>query len=485
MDGPQIFGIAVTVALLAGGLLWALPSLRRVFLIAVVLGIAGAYRVGTETGGMYPYELLVIVCGFWFLSQGVAPWGRPSAYTQRITRFLAVLAVWWVAGALANVFVVKPDLGLLAGMGLSTDGLQVKFIAHLFITVLVTGIAFWAGGTLFNPDTDTKRVLSTIICGTTLLSIATLVAWLAQTGGVISRYNFNPPTELGAGDTSRMALIGATCCVILLIDRKTSQKKLLATLLLAHLFALAVIQTRQGYVAALLHFAVVVPLCAKVNFKWRQRLSSLAVAPVLALIALMGIAWLLSTTGMDKSFAALESPDVEDRTNKTALIASGLDIFLQHPLIGVGRGQFSVYADVPMVVSGQAVYVATPHNGVVELLSETGLLGAIFAYAICFLLIRRLWRVYKGPYSTLTRSLAGATAFMVTYVVVLSFYQTHGLFPTPIQRDGVRTAFLYWFLAGFATGARRPEIWQRASAARLLIRLRPGARVPEGAGAWR
>lgn len=485
MDDTQIFGIAVTAALLAGGLLWALPSLRRVFLIAIVLGIAGAYRVGTATGGMYPYEILVIVCGFWMLTQGAAPWGRPSAYTQRIMRFLAVLAVWWVVGALVNVFVVKPDLGLLASMGLSTDGLQVKFMGHLFGTLLVTGIAFWAGGTLFNPETDTKRVMSAILCGTTLLSLATLFEWVKEAGGGISRYNFLPPTDLGPGDTSRMALIGAVCCLILLLSRKPAHKALLAALLLVHLSAIMTIETRQGYVAAFLHFAVLVPLCARIHFNWRQRLSALAVAPFAVGVVLAGFAVLLTTTGFDKSFLSLRDSSFEDRSNKAALFDSTLEIFRQHPVIGVGRGQFSIYADVPMVISGQAVYVATPHNGLAELLSETGLIGAILAYAASLLLIWRLWRVYRGPHSPLTRSLAGVIAFMVGYTVVVSLYQSHAMFPTPIQRDGIRTAFVYWFLAGFATGARRPEIWRRVGAAGMLIQLRPGVRQPQGVGACR
>jgi hypothetical protein len=49
------------------------------------------------------------------------------------------------------------------------------------------------------------------------------------------------------------------------------------------------------------------------------------------------------------------------------------------------------------------------------------------------------------------------TAFLVTVSAATSIIQSNSLFPTPDQRDFVREAFLIWFLAGFAAGARLPE----------------------------
>lgn len=452
MDDTQIFGIAVTAMLLLGGLPWALPSLRRLFLVAVVLGIAGSNRVGTATGGVYPYEILVIVCGLWLL---VAPRRRLLAYTQRVTGLLVFLAVWWMAGALFSALVVQPDLSFLVSMGLSVDYLQAKYIGHLIVTILVVGIAFWAGGTLFNPETDTNKVLSAVLSGTALLSLATLFAWATTGGGVLGRYNFDPPTGLGQGGTSNMLLIGAVCCLILLLKHKSEYKALLTALFLLHLSALITIQTRQGYASALLHFAVLVPLCGFVTSGWRKRILSLAASMCVVGIVLVSIAQYLATSALYQSFVSLTDASSQDRSAKTVLFDYGMGLFRQHPLIGVGRGQFAVYVDVPIVISRQAIYVATPHNGLVELLSETGALGAILAYATLLMVIWRLWHVYTGPYSPLTRSLAVATAFMVSYVMVDSFFQGNAMFPAPVERDGVRNAFLYWFLAGFASGARR------------------------------
>ncbi|MGD0497276.1 MAG: O-antigen ligase family protein [Bryobacteraceae bacterium] len=485
MDYTKPFGIAVTAVMLAGGLLWAVHSLRRLFLVAVALGIAGSYRFGTATGGIYPYEVVVVACALWMVVRRATPATRATPFTQRAGKYLAVLAVWWVAGALINGFIVKPDLSFLASLSFSTDLLQVRFMGHLLLTIAVTVGAFWGGATLFNPETDIKRVLGAVICGTTIVSLETVFEWLKDTGGHISRYNFDPPTDLGAGDTSRIALIGAACCLLLLVRRRPRYRALLSAVFLLHLLAIVTVQTRQGYVAALLQFAVLVPLCARLHFNPRQRMSAIAVAPLAAVIVLAGTALLLTTSGFDRSFTSLENPNVEDRVNKAALFDMAMAIFRKNPVIGVGRGEFTIYADVPMVLQGQAVYVATPHNGLAELLAETGLPGAILAYVVCWLLIKRLWRVYKSPYAPLTRALAGITAFMVAYAVVDSFYQTHVMFYTPVQRNGVRTAFVYWFLAGFATGARRLAARRRAGAAETRIGLDPEVRRPQVAAACR
>jgi O-antigen ligase len=454
MDDSKIFGAAITVFVLIIGVPWARHSLRRLFLVAVVLGIAGGLRIGTATGGIYPYELLVVICGMFLMAnRSVTP---PPRLTRRAALGFGMLAVWWVAGALINVLILKPDLHLMVSMGIATDALQLKLLGHLGITILVCGIAFWAGGVLFNPDFDTKLVFSSVICGTTIVSLATLIEWIKSTGGVLSRYNFIPPTDLGHGGTSFIVLIGAACCLLLWLA-SGGRRLILSGLLLLHCLVILVVQTRQGYVTALFYFAVLTPLCGALLLNRRRKVGLLVAAPFVIVIVAGVLGQVLVRSGFYQSFTSLTNADVEDRTNKARLNGAAEDIFMVHPLIGVGRGQFAIYSDVPMVVTGQNVYVATPHNGFFELLAETGLPGTLLAYALEIWLCWRLWLIYRGIYSPLTRAVGGMTAFLVTVSAATSIIQSNSLFPTPDQRDFVREAFLIWFLAGFAAGARLPE----------------------------
>jgi hypothetical protein len=458
MDDSQLFGIGITILISVIGLPWARHSLRRLFLVAAVLGISVGIRIGTTSGGIYPYELLVVICGMFLFTH--LP-GSPAMFTSRMSVGLGLLAAWWIAGVLINVLIRKPDLQLMVNMGQTANSLQFKLFGHLLLTILECGIAFWAGGRLFDPDFDTELVFSGVICGTTLVCAVTLIEWIKTTGGVVARYNFLPPTDLGQGGTSQMLLAGTACCLILLLAAR-GNRLILGGLLLLHCTAILVIQTRLGYIAALIYLTVLTPLCGSLLLNRRRKAQLIVATPFLIVVLAAVLGQVLLRSGFFESFTSLTNADMQDRANKTRLINAAEDIFRAHPLIGVGRGQFTIYSDVPMVVSGQNVYVATPHNGLLELLAETGLLGAIFAYGLQIWLCWRLWRVYMGNHPPLTRAVGGMVAFMVSFVTLDSIVQSNLMFPTPEQRDFVREAFVYWFLAGFASGART---WELAEAA--------------------
>ena len=138
------------------------------------------------------------------------------------------------------------------------------------------------------------------------------------------------------------------------------------------------------------------------------------------------------------------------------MIKTAWHTFLDHPFFGVGLGFYAFYFVDPITVSGVSGYLATPHNGVLQLLAETGV-GGLIAMLVSFLLLMQTWKSYRILSSPLFRSLAAVVVVVVVFAVVGQFIQSSLFFPPAAQRNSVRIPFYVWFLVGYVQRLHRIE----------------------------
>ena len=214
-----------------------------------------------------------------------------------------------------------------------------------------------------------------------LLALATVVALasLGYTGGLLI-----PALGVNYLNVGRLVGMGVLCALAyLLFDRDLSLKRLLAlALLLLLAWVLLSLKGRAPVLATAV--AALVPL---LGIRWLSddRLLSrgyeATLLAVLALVVLLLLALLLLGAHMPLSIRrALRSftPASESDAVRAGFYRAAVALWWRRPLLGYGVGSFgSLYV-------GMADISIYPHNLILEILVEHGLLGlALFMLAVC------------------------------------------------------------------------------------------------------
>lgn len=269
---------------------------------------------------------------------------------------------------------------------------------------------------------------------------------------------------------------------------------------LAMLFLVAVLGSRGGWVGAGVAFVTFVAA-----WGWRRvcagrRLlegSALRVAAGVAVIAvLIGVVPRLpagngATVGkvledrwtaiFERSEAAVRLRDESSR-QRVLIWKDTVRMILDRPLLGVGVGNFACtlpkYASRESAESlarmraaaGMDLAVYQAHNGYLEVLAETGILGlAAFLwmfYAVCGMFFRLLRRYVRGEVDALAVGLVAAAAATLV----------HALFSLNFQNPA--SASHFWGVTGLAAILERGDREERI----LLLETRSGSSVLTVAG---
>jgi len=163
-------------------------------------------------------------------------------------------------------------------------------------------------------------------------------------------------------------------------------------------------------------------------------------------------------TGFTGVFADMVDLNNSDVSNRLIVQMEALGMFLNNPIYGIGWGQFIMYTRTPMFVTDAANLVATPHNGIVQLLAETGIVGTFLSLFLSITLIKQIRLSIKNMNNNFEQLFAKFILWLLVFVFVQQFFQTSTLFPPPTQRDSVRIPFYYWFLSGFAISLGRNKL---------------------------
>jgi tetratricopeptide (TPR) repeat protein len=102
---------------------------------------------------------------------------------------------------------------------------------------------------------------------------------------------------------------------------------------------------------------------------------------------------------------------------RATLITVAARLFSQHPLTGAGLGTWVTYR-LPLTQAGeQDYYIPHAHDAPIQLLAETGLLGAVVAFVAILAVAHLVLRAVRSADPT-RRALALGTVFVLTYLFV-------------------------------------------------------------------
>ncbi len=145
--------------------------------------------------------------------------------------------------------------------------------------------------------------------------------------------------------------------------------------------------------------------------------------------------------------AAAETPD-SSAVRRYVLNVATWHVFLDHPLLGVGPGQFSehysaVYGNRVGLIEQRKTYRG--HNLYLETLAETGVIGLLSFLAMLFVIMRGLWKVRTRLMKTRPDLAATAAALFLC----LAAYAISAVF------DHLAYQRYYWLLLAISSATIR------------------------------
>lgn len=189
--------------------------------------------------------------------------------------------------------------------------------------------------------------------------------------------------RLGPSVGMHTNMCGAVLSILILFSfyrylSKKNKLNLLQTILL--LVCLALTKSRMSILVVICGMALYYAIYKKISAKQAMKIIGVLIALVILLVLSMSNQFLYNLYGnriesMFNLFSKTANTDASV-TGRLALQQRAIEVFLNHPILGVGIGNFSSYSNNLGGVSG---YYA--HNNYLELLADVGVVGTVMYYA--------------------------------------------------------------------------------------------------------
>jgi O-antigen ligase len=336
-------------------------------------------------------------------------------------------AVLWFAGYLAVV--------ALLGMFVPAELRGQVLIRFLTMTQLV--IFFWVGSSVLQDIRLARQSLVTFGAAAAALAVGTLLQvpglTVSNRTGEFSgatrttALDFNPNTLASLMSVAAVMLIGT------MLDN-TKRRKWMTWLLTGMVAPLILVIVQTGSRGGLLEFVIGVSLFLVPMAPSRRRIAAFALGSF-ALIAL-GVMIARDPVSLVRWTQTISEGRIAGRD---AIWNEGIHMFLERPILGWGPVDF-LYE----LGSRLSLPARDPHQGILWLLLEVGIVGALFFFVGFYLCARASWKSRTGPEGILP------LALMVMAVAM-------NLVGTPLARKH------FWFVLALALAS--PVVsakWQRA-----------------------
>ena len=432
--------------------------LKTIFSISVLA--AAPFPMSISFGalnGAYFYELIVIACFFFLIFNG----GVVREVRSTI-RSAGIFDIFRVGGVFIffTLFGIGFSVFEMAFSNLGSESTQLKMIAHVLITLLVLSGALVCGFTLFSGTQDLKYVSYLVVIAIFSMSLSVLYEWITVTGMSFSRYNFEPPTNLGQGDTAKMLLLGIMVSFSLLHTEKSFINRVMLTLVLITLTTACIsIQSRAVYFLFAFQVLVMGFLSLQNLNVQRRRFATLGLSLVSLVMLGMSASYISSSFIVVSAVSMVTDSENIEQLNKLVVISEAMGMFFENIFLGIGMGMFGLFTKAEMTFSSgaAAVTVASPHNFIAQLLAEGGIIGFSLFSVLLFTVLRSLHRIFKLKFSSEVYFYNRVLLLFLYSVLGLSVFFSSHLLPPPIQRDSIRIAFYLWFLIGFGLSFLKRE----------------------------
>jgi O-antigen ligase len=355
-----------TVALIAAGLagaallvVLAAGWVDALMVLVVTLPLPALYSAGDLRLSLAAPVTAVVVAA-WFLSWGPSS-RRLAIGTLPVLSCIAFLVAYLLAGAVS-----------------AHRGAALREIANL---VLIGGLLVAA------TDTFVRRPLSAELVARTIAVVASIVGFLAalETLGIIpggfSENGINR-AALGFGQPNPLGMYLALSLPFVVHVRRRSgpgvARAMATAALCTTVVGLTCTFSRGSWLSVLAGTGVLL-------FAGERRL-------VLRVICAAFVAALVVDVGTGGAVHQRITGTLVDWSvaQRAALMLAGIQLFLEHPVLGAGPGAFAAELDrlgalVPTLWDLQA----TPHNAYIQIAAESGLVGLVIWIVLLAGLIRR------------------------------------------------------------------------------------------------
>lgn len=313
-----------------------------------------------------------------FLYHGKAKLAYERKYTLWMISFLLIcmLSIFWAASRTQVVGMMKSIVVNTAIIFMIRSYITCKDDVHRIIHILLAAITI-------------NAVYLLLLNKTALLSINTNVNSTANRLGAEGAWNAN--------SIGMMMAIGFIFFLYYFrTEKKTSAKLLYGFLAIIMVFVALVTGSRKALITVLAGAVVYLILDSEGK---RIRSLLLVIAVLLAgFYLVMEVPYFYSIIGwrMEAMLAKFTGVGVADHSTlvRDEFINAGIEVFMQHPVIGVGLDCFRIFN---AKITGYPWYA---HNNYVEMLADLGLVGFSIYYSGYLYLLKEFIRNIKDQSST-------------------------------------------------------------------------------------
>jgi O-antigen ligase len=407
-----------------------------------------------RVAGVTLFDIFIYGVLFLGLLQAVVVNGLRIRRLSHVELALGTIAIISLVTYLGTVGDFSRQRLFLEERGFDTAFLFERLSVYGVMTLLLLAGVFHLVSRRFTSPGDMRRVVGVIVASGTVNAIVTLGFWFVTTGGAFDRYNYLPPLEESQGlHLDRMVLVFVLAFAVWTTSACTRRQRfgLLVAMLLCGA-SMATVMVRMGWVAFALTLVLLVAF-SSTTLSSRRRAGA---AAIFALILATAV-WFVQTqaTGSLALFREILEPARYSRSEgdvvmRIKLVMHGLAIFSDHTLVGVGYGHYAAYSTEPVFVAGEWKFVSSPHNGLITVAAETGVLGlGCFAW-LCVALVGICRRARHLAGDKLARCFANAVLSVLTVALFTQVIANTSILPVPVERGVTQNSFVLWFLFGMA-----------------------------------
>jgi O-antigen ligase len=287
---------------------------------------------------------------------------------------------------------------------------------------------------LLRTPAECRRAMNLIGYGVAIVSMLAIHA----PGSVRGRLILDQTALNNPNDLAQAILLGLPFLAIMTLPGAGAPRRVFGTVAIAMALLVA---ARTGSRGALVTAAICVPWFF-VRSPLTTKVKILVLAPVCLTALLAAVPaelrgrylTLFSSGGADDDVESSASASAQERKQ---LLLQSLKITLQHPLFGVGPGNFYSYSAGDSKASGQRARWRQTHNAYTQVSSELGIPGiALYLWALvhCFRKMSALSRACRGrPELESLRHSAEALRYSLAAYAITAFFSSSAyalLFPT-------------------------------------------------------
>ena len=220
------------------------------------------------------------------------------------------------------------------------------------------------------------------------------------------------------------------CLIISLWLKKQIKTKFFAPLLTIFLVIFIVTISRGAYLALLVAGIFLVIFAFKEIFQWRKILLLLLILAISGLIA-FGMIRVAGSQALanfvEQGETVVKKPEEQGFSTAHRLMTFKIafQAFKEHPILGIGPGNFGSYYDNYPMESLPKTEHQTVNNQYLEILAENGILGLAAFILFLIILFIRSWRAYRITKNPLISAfILGATTALVGILAQYNFFST-------------------------------------------------------------